>query len=137
MKRSALALAIAVLAVVGCSSGTSSSKSPSASGSSKVTTTSTVSGGSTASSAIPDSAAIDALTKDLTKRKAAELVAKCNVLSVTVRGNNAGLHNDPAVKESLSRLVAVVRPLAPAVADALAKDATTAAAWCKAKGMTP
>jgi hypothetical protein len=39
------------------------------------------------------------------------------------------------VKEPLNRLVVVVRPIAPAVADALAKDAQSAADWCKATGM--
>jgi hypothetical protein len=39
------------------------------------------------------------------------------------------------VKESLNRLVVVVRPIAPAVADALTNDAQSAADWCKATGM--
>jgi hypothetical protein len=46
------------------------------------------------------------------------------------------VNDDPKGKESVDRLVNVVRPHDPAVADVLAKDAKAAAAWCKEKGMT-
>jgi len=38
--------------------------------------------------------------------------------------------------DALNSLTDVVRPIDPAVAEALAGHAGAAAAWCKAKGMT-
>jgi ABC-type glycerol-3-phosphate transport system substrate-binding protein len=134
MKRSLLVVAIAALVLVGC--GSSGSTSESGAGASSTTTTSKDSGASSAASSIPDSAAMDSLTGDLTNVKAANLVAKCNVLATVVLGSQSGMDNDPAVADSLNGLVVVVRPIDPAVADALAKDAKSAASWCKAKGMS-
>jgi len=86
-------------------------------------------------SAIPASAVLDDLVKS-TDPKRFDLIAKCNEVAAVVLGSRLGVNDDPKVKESLDRLVNVVRPHDPAVADALAKDAKAAAAWCKEKGMT-
>lgn len=139
MRRSALVTAVCLAGAVlaGCSSGDSNNAS-----SSTTVVTKSSSGaanqdsGSSAAASIPDSKSIDDLTKDLTNIKAADLVAKCNVLATVMLGKDVGMNNDPEVKDSLAALVNVVRPLDPAVADALAADPKSAAGWCKAKGMT-
>lgn len=131
MKRSMLVIVLcfAGALLVSCSSDKTT-------GSASSTTATDRGGSSPAASPIPDSTAIDKLTKDLTNMKAADLVAKCNVLATVVLSNENGMNNDSDVKDSLTALTNVVRPLDPAVADALAGDAKAAAAWCKAKGMT-
>jgi hypothetical protein len=84
---------------------------------------------------IPQSAAIDAITKDLTTPAAADLVAKCSVYAAAFKGNVAGGH-DTEVFAALKSLADVVRPIDPAVADALAGHGSAAADWCMAKGLT-
>ncbi|HEY5153347.1 MAG TPA: hypothetical protein VIJ47_01345 [Acidimicrobiales bacterium] len=139
MKRSVLVVVVAVLALAGCSSGGSSSGSASKSGSADASSTSSTAAakdnsGSAAGSSIPASDAITTLLSG-SDPKRIDLIAKCNEVAVVVLGKSVGLNNDPNVKESLNRLVVVVRPIDPAVADALAADAQSAADWCKATGM--
>ena len=128
MKVPAILVTLAVILLSGCGSNDSTS---SATTSADHATTSAASTGGP----IPQSAAIDAITKDLTKPGAADLTAKCNVFATTFLANSAG-GNEAAVMDALANLATVVRPIDPAVADALAGHAGAAAAWCKAKGMT-
>lgn len=72
----------------------------------------------------------------LTNPKAADLTAKCNLLATMVLAAGVGYSTDADVKTALDKLATVVRNSDPAVADALAANAKSAAAWCKAKGMT-
>ena len=137
MKRTALAIITATLVFAGCSSSGSSSGSASKSGSGNSSSTSTSKDGrgAAAESSIPASAAIDDLLNG-SDPKRVDVINKCNILATVVLGNEGGLDNDPNVKQSLTALVTAVRPYDPAVADALAKNAKVAAAWCKATGMT-
>ncbi len=101
--------------------------------------TTTAQGGETGTTIrlpVPDSAAIDAITKDLTKPRAAELTARCNAYVTSFQANGVTPGNEAAVMRLLNDLVDVVRPIDPAVADALASHAGAAAAWCRAKGLT-
>jgi hypothetical protein len=136
MKRPELVIVTACMVLAGCSSGDSargSSPKP-GSGDSTVPAAAKSSAGS-ASSAIPASPVIDDLLKS-SNPKRFDLVAKCNEVAVVVLGSSMGINDDPKVRESLDRLVSVARQYDQAVADALAKDAKAAAAWCKATGMT-
>jgi hypothetical protein len=137
MKRSALAIVIAAVMLAGCSSSGSSGTSVAKSGASSSTTTTSAGngGGSSADSSIPASAVIDDLVHG-SDPKRYDLIAKCNEVAIVVLANSDGMNNSGTVQDSLGRLVAVVRPIDPAVADALAKDANAAAAWCKSTGMT-
>ncbi len=85
---------------------------------------------------IPESAAIDAVTKDLTSSSAAEIIAKCNTYVTAFQANEVMPGNEAAVMKLLKDLADAVRPIEPAVADALAGHAGAAALWCKTKGFT-
>ncbi|HVC70265.1 MAG TPA: hypothetical protein VNC61_08415 [Acidimicrobiales bacterium] len=85
---------------------------------------------------IPESAAVDALTKDLTRPVAVELVAKCKAFVTLFQANGTGESNGADVLAALKRLADVVRPIDPAVADALASGPAGAVHWCKVKGLT-
>ena len=137
MKVPAMLVTLAVILLSGCSSD-DAAKSVSTTVAASPTTTGTPSTDSTGPATglpIPDSAAIDAITEDLTKPGAADLTAKCNAFAAAFLANRIG-GNEAAVMDALNSLTDVVRPIDPAVAEALAGHAGAAAAWCKAKGMT-
>ncbi len=131
MIRSPLMIALTMM-VLGCGSNDSTTGSPKP--------TDTTSGaqnggdGSGANSSVPNSAVIEQLLKG-SDPKRFDLIAKCNVVVTVMRGSSIGMDNEPDVKESLERLVAVVQQYDSTVANALAKDPQAAADWCKAAGM--
>jgi hypothetical protein len=85
---------------------------------------------------IPDSPAIDALAKDLTKPNTFDLQTKCQFLVTAIEAAGLGAIDSDSVKSMLAKLVTVVTPIDPAVATALAKDPKASAAWCKRKGLS-
>jgi hypothetical protein len=137
MRLPAILVALMVVLLTGCSSDETTTSTSSTSTVRPTTTSAPSTGGTSPSSGqpIPDSAAVDAITKDLTKPDAADLVAKCNAFATAFLANRVG-GNEAAVMEALTSLADVVRPIDPAVAEALAGHAGAAAAWCRAKGMT-
>ena len=84
-------------------------------------------------SAIPDSAKIAAIAKDVPSHKEAlPVVQNCNVLATLVLAQDLAKKPNPKIAPWLAKLADTVRPLDPKIADALAKaspqDATS---WCK------
>ena len=95
-------------------------------------------GGATGTSTglpIPDSAAIDAIARDLTKPSAAPVVASCRAYVAAFQANGVTGGNEAAVMKLLDDLATAVHSIDPAVADALASHAAAAAAWCRVKFM--
>ena len=136
MKLPAILVTLAVILLSGCGSNDSKTATSTTSGASQASTTLGGGTGTSTGVPIPDSAAIDAITKDLTKPGAADLTAKCNTFATVFLGNSVQGGNESAVMDALNSLADVVRPIDAAVADALVGHAGAAAAWCKAKGMT-
>jgi hypothetical protein len=136
MRLATILVTLTVVLLAGCSSDESTG-STSTTSTARATTTIVPSGGGSPSSGspIPESTAVDALTQDLTKPAAADLVAKCTAFATAFLANGAG-GNEAAALGALTSLADVVRPIDPAVAEALVGHPGAAAAWCRAKGMT-
>jgi hypothetical protein len=136
MKLPAILVTLGLALLAGCGSDKSTTSSPVTSVVGQTTTSLGGAAGTSTGFPIPESAAIDAITSDLTKPGAADLTAKCNVFATVFLANSVTPGNEAAVMDALKSLADVVRPIDSAVADALAGHAGAAAAWCKAKGMT-
>jgi hypothetical protein len=134
VKISAVLIAFAIALLGGCGSSKSSSTATTTTAAQPATTAPT--GGTfPLAGPIPESAAVDALTKDLTKPVAADIVAKCKTfVTAFEEPNGTGTAHAARVLAALERLAEAVRPIDPAVADALAGHAVGTVHWCKVKG---
>ena len=118
----------------GCGSSNPPSSAPPTSSAAHPTTTMPSGGAGPSTGSIPGSAAVDALTEDLTGPVAAGLVATCTALVTAFDADGSGDAHTAAVLAALQRLADVVRPVDSAVADALADHPGGAVHWCKVKG---
>jgi hypothetical protein len=135
VKLTAILVTLVVALLSGCGSSNSPNTAPTTSSAAHPTTTAPT-GGTSPLTGLPESAAIDALTKDLTNPVAVDLVAKCKAFVTLFQANGTGESNGAAVLAALKRLADVVRPIDPAVADALAGHPAGTVHWCKVKGLT-
>ncbi len=136
VKIAAILVTLAMAVLGGCGSSKSSSTAPTTSSAAPPATTAPT--GSTFSLAgpIPESTAVDALTKDLTKPVATDLVAKCKALVTAFEEpNGTGAAHAARVLAALKHLADAVRPIDPAVAEALAGHPAGTVHWCKVKGL--